>query len=678
MYKKMKNDKDVNKANKRKNNLLLLLIVTTFVMLLGISLFAQNITAISVPRGIDGRVYYLDGHTEVFAGVPYEITDLNTGQTITGETGRGSSGRYSVAIPWNDGDIVQVKAYNPSHESLRNITLNGVIHNFDLMLDMNITPMPPEIKSQPKTDGVQDELYSYAVNVFDWNSDNITYFLSQKPAGMNISRGLITWIPNSSQVGNSYVKMLVSDGKFNTTQNFTINVQNINDPPKIISIPQTTIKYSDIYEYKINTTDPDDDAVTLSLTQGPTGMMISNDTLMWTMSATDIGLHEIKITASDTHNATSTQEFTLNVTSDSSGEQGNGDGGGTGTTTGGEQNSTGNETQNNQTNETQTNKTQTNTTKIFTINGTDEFIINAIIPVIKITTKDKSKKTITINEDTSQREEIIRDRFVYDYFSIEASRSDKKESQANAEITFTVLKEWLDKRNLMPEDVVLMKYRKGRKHRKGKWEELDTKVVTYGRYATLSAKTRGFGYFAISHKINAGAKMPEPSIAEMKEPFVITGVIKADYRNVDPSKIDLEFNTGTGKNKSTKAEIFKMPDNQTGYQVTLNAHKKDHVTVYINSIDKEKIAELVLNKNIINKNLEVKEKRNFAGLTGYVVGSGVETDYSDLVILLTIFSALSALLIYVNEKMKKRKLKNAQQVGRKTNNTEAKKDEQKK
>lgn len=657
-----------NKYNQRNNKLLLLMIATALVMIMCIPILAQDTKAISVPKGIDGRVYYLDGYTEVFAGVTYEITDLNTAQKIIGKTGRGSSGRYSVALSWNDGDTIQVRAYNPSHNSTRNITLNGVIHNFDLMLDMNITPMPPEIKSQPKTDAVQDEIYNYALNVFDWNQDNITYFLSQKPSGMSVDNaGLITWIPNSSQIGNSYVKIIVSDREFNTTQNFTINVQNVNDPPKILSEPKTTVRYSDGYEYYVNTTDPDNDQVTIALTQGPSGMLINNGALSWTMSAADIGLHEIKITASDTHNATTTQEFTLNVTADSSGEQGNGGGGGTGNTTGGEQNSTGNETQNNQTNE-----TQINTTKTFTIFGTNEFIIDSNMPVIKITTKDKSKKTITITEETPKRKEIIKDRFVYDYFSIKASRNNKKESQAKAEITFTILKEWLDKRNLVPEDVVLME------NRNGKWKELDTKVLTYGRYATLSAKVHGFGHFAISHKINSGAKMPEPFVAEMKEPFVITGVIKADYRNVDPSKIDLEFNTGAGKNESTKAEIFKMPDNQTGYQVTLNAHKNDRVAVYINSIDKEKIAELVLNKNIINKNLEVKEKRNFAGLTGYVVGSGVETDYSDLITLLTIFSALSALLIYLNEKMKKINLTKTRSTNKDRKEIEIKKDEQKK
>ena len=657
-----------NKYNQKNNKLLLMMIATVLVLFMCIPILAQDTKAITVPKGIDGRIYYLDGYTEVFAGVPYEITDLNTAQKITGETGRGSSGRYSVALSWNDGDTIQVRAYNPSHNSTRNITLNGVIHNFDLMLDMNITPMPPEIKSQPKTEGVQDEIYNYALNVFDWNQDNITYFLSQKPVGMSIDNaGLITWIPNSSQIGNSYVKIIISDGKFNTTQNFTINVQNVNDPPKILSAPKTTVRYSDVYEYYVNATDPDNDQITIALTQGPIGMSINNGTLNWTMSAADIGLHEIKIIASDINNATTTQEFTLNVTSDSSGEQGNSGGSGTGTTIGGEQNSTGNETQNNQGNE-----TQINVTKTFTISGTDIFIINSNMPVTKITTKDKSKKTITITKDTPKRKEIIKDRFVYDYFSIKASRNNKRASQANAKITFKILKEWLDKRNLVSEDVVLME------NRNGKWKELDTKVLTYGRYATLSAKAQGFGHFAISHKINAGAKMPEPFVAEMKEPFVITGVIKANYRNVDPSKIDLEFNTAAGKNKSTKADIFKMPDNQTGYQVTLNAHKNDHVAVYINSIDKEKIAELVLNKNIINKNLEVKEKRNFAGLTGYVVGSGVETDYSDLITLLTIFSVLSALLIYVNDKMKKINLAKTKSTNKDRKEIEIKKDEKKK
>ena len=91
--------------------------------------FAQYVP---VPKGLDGKVLYLDGLTELFKGIPVEITNLDTGEVIKGFTGKGTSGRYSFSINWAGNPNVNVKVCNPINCAESNVTLTGVIHDLDL------------------------------------------------------------------------------------------------------------------------------------------------------------------------------------------------------------------------------------------------------------------------------------------------------------------------------------------------------------------------------------------------------------------------------------------------------------------------------------------------------------------------------------------------------------------
>jgi hypothetical protein len=96
---------------------------------------------------------------------------------------------------------------------------------------------PPLIISKPIMTATENQLYSYQIEAIDSNGDDLNYSLITKPEGMSIDNesGLIYWTPVNNQIGIHRVTVEISDGKHSVTQNFEIEVSNVNNPPQIFS-----------------------------------------------------------------------------------------------------------------------------------------------------------------------------------------------------------------------------------------------------------------------------------------------------------------------------------------------------------------------------------------------------------------------------------------------------------
>jgi len=95
----------------------------------------------------------------------------------------------------------------------------------------------PIIISEPIITALEDQQYSYQLEANDPDGDNLIYLLVLSPNGMNINNenGLMIWTPTNDQVGIHQVKVEISDGKQSVTQDFEIEVFNVNNPPQIFS-----------------------------------------------------------------------------------------------------------------------------------------------------------------------------------------------------------------------------------------------------------------------------------------------------------------------------------------------------------------------------------------------------------------------------------------------------------
>ena len=93
--------------------------------------------------------------------------------------------------------------------------------------NINVGNFAPVINSVPKTYAFTEGEYEYDVYAYDPDGDTITYSLLEGPSGMNIDQttGLITWMPDSTQVGNYIIRVEALDDKGGTdSQEFTLIV----------------------------------------------------------------------------------------------------------------------------------------------------------------------------------------------------------------------------------------------------------------------------------------------------------------------------------------------------------------------------------------------------------------------------------------------------------------------
>jgi len=197
------------------------------------------------------------------------------------------------------------------------ILIGGCQNLGDFLPFLNRTPV---IISEPVITAKEDQLYSYQVEVSDPDGDILTYFLTLKPEGMNINieNGLVTWTPNNNQVGIHQVIVEISDGKYSVQQSFEIEVDNVNDPPQILSYFPTNlcieINEGNSIKFKVQAHDIDLDA-TLNFQWFLEGKLISNSSGVgndpkssWQFSSEygDCGTKTVKILISD-------GEFTDNI-----------------------------------------------------------------------------------------------------------------------------------------------------------------------------------------------------------------------------------------------------------------------------------------------------------------------------------------------------------------------------
>ena len=147
----------------------------------------------------------------------------------------------------------------------------------------------------------------------------LAFSLTTAPAGMLIdSRGVVTWVPNSSQLGAQPVSLQVSDGRGGTAeQDFSIEVrtQLDNQSPVITSRPSERATLGQPYVYDVQAADPDGDPLRFLLDDQPTGMVIDPQTgaLRWTPATDQLGPTTVSIRVMDPFGGEATQSYVVNV-----------------------------------------------------------------------------------------------------------------------------------------------------------------------------------------------------------------------------------------------------------------------------------------------------------------------------------------------------------------------------
>jgi hypothetical protein len=176
----------------------------------------------------------------------------------------------------------------------------------------------PVIHSTPGNSVYEDTSYIYEVNASDVDvQDVLTYALDLAPEGMTIdpATGLISWSPENDQVGNNDVIVNVSDlaGDY-VTQEYTIVVNNVNDPPVLDPMGELTAVEDEPFYYQVSASDVDF-SDELSFYDDNDLFQIDKDTgeISFTPSNDEVGTYIINITVKDKGGAQVSEYITFTV-----------------------------------------------------------------------------------------------------------------------------------------------------------------------------------------------------------------------------------------------------------------------------------------------------------------------------------------------------------------------------
>ena len=148
----------------------------------------------------------------------------------------------------------------------------------------------------------------------------LSHSLKSGPAGLSVTAsGRLAWVPTEAQgPSTSLVEVAVTDGFVGTTKRVVIVVREVNTPPSLKAVPDSTLAAGVEWLVGVEGTDSDLPVQQLAYTlkASPAGMVINqgNGTIRWTPSrAQGPGTYPVTVTVADSVGAVVEQSFRVSV-----------------------------------------------------------------------------------------------------------------------------------------------------------------------------------------------------------------------------------------------------------------------------------------------------------------------------------------------------------------------------
>ena len=196
--------------------------------------------------------------------------------------------------------------------------LLGANDTLGFMLTVNNVNDPPAITTVPVTTATQDVPYSAVYQADDPDGDAIAWTLVTNATWLTMTSNHLHGTPLNEHVGTYWVNVSVADGNGGTdSTNFTLTVQNVNDPPVITTVAVTEAVEGVPYSVNCAAIDIDGDTLTWAVVTNATWLTMS---AAGTLSGTpEPGIFAVNFTVSDGNGGADYSAFTLTAYSDSNG-----------------------------------------------------------------------------------------------------------------------------------------------------------------------------------------------------------------------------------------------------------------------------------------------------------------------------------------------------------------------
>ncbi len=175
---------------------------------------------------------------------------------------------------------------------------------------------PPVLFEVPDLLAYTNSHLEYQLNYDDVNNDPLTFDLTGNPGWLMVNdQGLLYGSPAVIDTGSAEVIITISDPNNETvTDTFMVSVE-LNYPPVITEVPDTTVKATERYQYQVSADDPDEDELKFSLLESPGWLKIGTETglLSGTPAIEDTGYYFCVLEVADGKGAFDSTEFNIKV-----------------------------------------------------------------------------------------------------------------------------------------------------------------------------------------------------------------------------------------------------------------------------------------------------------------------------------------------------------------------------
>ncbi|QDU59615.1 tRNA3(Ser)-specific nuclease WapA precursor [Planctomycetes bacterium Pan216] len=189
----------------------------------------------------------------------------------------------------------------------------------DLLAPDNSAPV---FTSSPIVSVQEGSTYTYPPSVVDYDDDPLRFSLLSTPSGLDIDpdTGELFWAPAESDLGRHSVEILVEDGRGGAArQAFTVQVNpSGNADPTFTSLPNAlSVLVDSQLSAAVIADDTDGDMVSYAILDGPSGLVIGQNTgvLSWAPSAAELGEHTVTVLAVDGRGGSATANVSIEVIS---------------------------------------------------------------------------------------------------------------------------------------------------------------------------------------------------------------------------------------------------------------------------------------------------------------------------------------------------------------------------
>ncbi len=191
----------------------------------------------------------------------------------------------------------------------------GVPYRTEPVIVGNTLPVVSRVTIEPGQIRVGDVLQA-RVEATDADHDTIRYRFRWWKNNRLVSEGEESTLETAGFLRDDVVAVSVipRDGGGEGKEVFSATMTIVNSPPKITSVPHSTIQQGH-YLYTVTAVDPEGDPVSFSLSTAPPGMTIDQKTgrIDWQIPPESKGSYQVKVVVQDDRGGWAFQEFDLSL-----------------------------------------------------------------------------------------------------------------------------------------------------------------------------------------------------------------------------------------------------------------------------------------------------------------------------------------------------------------------------